>query len=233
MLSGFSFVYNGLKAGMPVRESIRATRDYVDEIVIVDAGSNDGTRELLESMPEVDRILDAEWGTDGGETLKRLHAMHIQCKNDIILHWEMDEVFDESLLINIQEGIVNYSHHWLVSRIQIEQNFQKVRWYPEYVHRVFTKGSVIKEGHTTDFHHMNDMPFLVNSGFLWDITNCFRDNFIDRIEQQAELRKDTETPEPNYLMVPLHCAHPVKLTREEVEQRLKEDHWTWTDTPRS
>ena len=74
MISGFTFIHNALKAGIPIRESIRAVEPHVDEIVVVDAQSNDGTRELLETLDV--RIIDAEWGVDGGETLKRLHAMH-------------------------------------------------------------------------------------------------------------------------------------------------------------
>ena len=230
MISGFSFVHNAIKGGYPIREAIRAVRPYVDEVVIVDAQSNDGTRELLEAIPEVDRILNAEWGNDGGETLKRLHAMHTECKGDTIIHFEADEVFDDWLIKEAaymirEDGIKNIMF-W---RLQVEQNFQRIRWYPELVHRVFPIGSVTKEGHTTNLKHGSLIPF--KNGYLWDITNCFRDNFIARVEQQAELRKNTETPEPNYMMVPLHFTHPVKLTREQAEERLKEPHWEWKNTP--
>ena len=177
MISGFTYVHNALHAGYPIREAIRAVRPYVDEMVVVDADSDDGTLELLGEMPEVDNVIQTEWGADAGETLKRLHAMHTLCKGDIIVHFEADEVFDSKLLDAIAEGVSTYSVDWLIPRLQVEQNFQRVRWYPEYVHRVFPKGlRTTKEGHTTFRHRRKEyIPYLEKSGFLWDVTNCSRD----------------------------------------------------------
>jgi len=225
MISGFTFIHNAINAGIPIRESINAVLPYVDELVVIDAESNDGTRELLETLDV--RIIDAEWGTDGGETLARLHAMHVECKHDTILHFEADEVFDESIVSHLKPNAEFYKN-CMVWRLQIEQNFQRIRWYPELVHRVFPKGSVKKVGHTTDF---ND-GFIFPDGFLWDVTNCFRDNWIDRIEQQAELRKDTETIGLEYRMVALHSNDGFEtFTKEEAIERLKQPHWTWKETP--
>lgn len=222
MISAFTFVHNAIKGGYPIREAIEAVRFYCDEIVVVDARSTDGTRELLNNLSV--RILDAEWGEDGGETLKRLHAMHTECEHDIILHFEADEVYDEKLLNEIKRTGSNDLRVW---RLQVEQNFQRIRWYPELVHRLFKKGSVTKEGHTTN----RPDGAVCSGGYLWDCTNCYRDNYFDRITQQSKLRKNTTTPDPMYLMVPKHCIQPVQLTREQAEEYLKEPHWTWTETP--
>jgi hypothetical protein len=231
MISGFTFVHNALHAGIPVREAIQAVRPYVDEVVVVDASSDDGTYDMLYDMPEVDDIIVAEWGTDAGATLARLHAMHIQCKGDIIVHFEADEVFDDSLIQYATSKITPYQKSFHVFRIQVEQNFQRIRWYPELVHRIFEKGTVSKVGHTTnapvEYGIKPEAAFNYYLGYLWDITNCFRDNFLNRIDQQAKLWDNQH----NYRMVPKHFNHPIEYTREEIGEMLQEPHWTWKTTP--
>jgi len=243
MISGFTFIHNAIKAGIPIRESINAVLPYVDEMVVIDAESNDGTRELLEQMGSEQavckkykitntpvRIIDAKWGTDGGETLKRLHAMNVECEGDTIVHFEADEVYDEGLLDNLLLHDEDIIHNYSFYRLQVEQNFQRIRWYPELVHRIFPRGTVEKVGHTTNSSGTIIDP---SHGFIWDVTNCFRDNWVDRVEQQAELRKDTETPYPNLMRVPLHFTQRFDLVdiHHGIKDSLKEDHWTWTETP--
>jgi len=224
MISGFTFAHNALHAGIPIREAIRAVRPYVDEMVVVDAASDDGTIEMLMKMDEVDRIIYAPWGTDAGETLARLHALHTECKGDVIVHFEADEVFDDSLIKYIASGTINWE--LAVYRIQVEQNFQRIRWYSELVHRVFMKGTVNKVGHTTDKHKFAAI-IPSSNGLLWDITNVFRDQFLARIDQQAELWNG----ESNYKMVPKHFNHPIEIGRGGIEAALLEPHWTFTHTP--
>ena len=220
MISGFTFVHNALSVGIPIRESINAVLPYVDELLVVDAQSTDGTKELVNNMVNV-RVIHTDWGTDAGETLARLHALHTECKYDTILHFEADEVYDYFLLNRIKSQL----HHksLAVYRIQVEQNFQRVRWYSELVHRVFKKGTVKKVGHTTDKH---DEAFAVNPefGLLWDVTNCFRDNYMDRIQQQAKLWNG----EPNQSFVPIHFKHS---TIDYPDNFLDQPHWTFKTTP--
>jgi len=64
-------------------------------------------------------------------------------------------------------------------------------------------------------------------GLLWDVTNCFRDNWLARVEQQARLWGG----EPNYCMVPLHANNDFKISREEAIKRLLEPHWEFKTTP--
>ena len=95
------------------------------------------------------------------------------------------------------------------------------------MHRVFPKGTVIKVGHTTNRHDSVTHTTSPEDGFLWDVTNCYRDNFLARIDQQAKLWGG----EPNYKCVPLHFNHPIDHTREEIEEILKEPHWTFKKSP--
>lgn len=209
-------------------EAVRAVWDIVDEVVIVNAESTDGTRDVLDELaswaPCPFRILYAKWGQEAGKTLARLHAMHDKCSGDIILAFEGDEVFDEDLARDVVMEIRTGRMDIAVWRIQVEQNFQRVRWYPKPVHRVFPRGSVAKIGETTDRHHeAYVMP--AEHGFLWDVTNCFRDNWLLRVKNQARLRKESL----NLLAVPEHVNEPVRV--EDVDKFLAEPHWTWTKSP--
>lgn len=224
IISGFSFIHDGLTGGYPFVEAINAVRPYVDEMVVVDMQSTDGTREVLQEMGV--RILDAPWSNRAGKTLALAHAMNVHCQGDMIVHFEADEVFDDGLIVNVVNMIKDGIQDIAVYRLQIEANFQRCRWHPEPVHRVFPRGSVRKEGHTTD-RHSEGVVMPVGYGFLWDCTNCFRDNWITRVKNQAELWNE----EPQYRMVPLHMTRPVSLSLREVEKELQEPHWTWQTTP--
>jgi hypothetical protein len=241
--SGFTFIHNALESGYPIVEAIRAVQPYVDEVVVVDMASTDGTRDLLERMGmqqvyDVARnhtvplkILDGEWGNAAGETLRLAHSQYIECAGDVIVHFEADEVFENRLIRSVMGYIkagVPETTNLAIHRLQIEQNFQRCRWYPEPVHRVFPRtGGAKKEGHTTDQH---DKAFVLmpKNGYLWDCTNCFRDNWFRRVEKQAELRG----AEPQYVMVPLHALQDAELSEAEAQFGIYgAKHWAWIETP--
>jgi len=244
-ISGFTFVHNAIESGYPIFEAMHAVKDYVDEIVIVDMESTDSTRAFLDlyaqgvkemknfmggGEPSI-RILDGKWGNQAGETLKKAHSLYKECSGDIILHFEADEVYDDRLLkdivrmANAHKPITDIAVH----RLQIEQNFQRCRWYPELVHRVFPRDSdTVKNGHTTN-RHSHTYNVGPHYGFLWDITNCFRDNWPNRVKKQAELWHNQ--PE-NYFRVPLHALQEPQLVGAcQIDKFLNEPHWTWKSTP--
>lgn len=231
-ISGFTFVHNALNGGYPVFEAMAVVLPYVDEMVVVDMASDDGTRELLDSVANSCtakniKIVDGEWWPGkAGRCLSYNHSLHEQyCNYDTIWHFEADEVYGADLVQSICKCYSHDVRDMAVMRIQLEQNFQRVRWYPEAVHRVFPRGSVAKSGHTTT-RHSNALPAIpVDFGMLWDITNCFRDNWIGRVEQQAELWGS----DPNALHVPLHVVHDHNI--KDLAVFLEQAHWTWTDCP--
>jgi hypothetical protein len=240
-ISGFTFVHNALVGGYPIVEAIHAVQPYVDEIVVINCASTDGTKDLLEKLVDISiydifgknkriplRVLDGEWGNEAGETLRQAHNKYIECAGDMIVHFEADEVYGDRLIRSIINHVKAGHDSLSVYRLQLEQNFQRCRWYPEPVHRVFSRLSgVRKKGHTTDQH---EKSFLLTekNGYLWDITNCFRDNWFDRVEAQAKLRNE----KPNYLITGHHCTWPVHLKEKDARQWVYSGkHWTWKHTP--
>lgn len=244
--SAFTFVHNAIDSGYPIVEAIGAVHPYVDEVVVADCQSTDDTWKLLEKLsetclengPVIDgvkscncppiKIIGGYWGTKAGETLKQAHRLYKKCSGDIIIHFEADEVYDDSLIQRIVSCIQAGYEDIAVFRLQLEQNFQRCRWYPEPVHRVFPrKSDTHKEGHTTN-RHEQAFQLMPKNGYLWDITNCFRDNWFERVKKQAQLRQS----EPQYLLTPLHILHKSEFSETAAQQLVKYGrHWIYTNTP--
>lgn len=229
-ISGFTFIHNALHGGYPIVEAIYAVLPYVDELLIVDMESTDGTSQVLSRLMEnysgKIRVVPGVW-TPGaaGRCLAAAHAMHEECQHEVVLHFEADEVFCRKLLDHVLSYIKAGVAMLNVPRIQVEQNFQRIREYVEYCNRVFVRGTVCKDGRTTDAHN-EAVDLDVESGYLWDCTNCFRDHWAGRIEQQAELWGEL----PQYRYVPRHFlskGHTVPC----VEDFLSEPQWTYRNTP--
>ncbi len=225
-INGFSFVHNAIDSGYPIIEAIEAVQFWVNNIYVVDMESTDTTRQVLSKLGV--NIIDGKWGNMGGEVLAEAHKLHLHCSGDVIIHFEADEIYPDSLLQEICYRIDVGQYDLAVWRLQLEQNFQRCRWYPESCHRVFRKGTVRKDGHTTDLHKLQDIPTIDSEyGYLWDITNVFRDNWLNRVDKQAELRREN----PNYLRVPLHVNGQRVLLKSNINWFLGQAHWEYKDTP--
>lgn len=225
-ISGFTFGHNLIDSGYPIIEAVEAIQDYVNEVVFVDMQSTDTTRQVVEALGC--RVIDGEWGNQAGETLAKAHALHCQCRYDTIWHFEADEVFDDDLAYAIWYSLTNggSDHNYTVYRLQVEQNFQRCRWYSELVHRVFRKGEVKKVGHTTDLHSGRRLS-IIEGGYLWDCTNIFRDNWLARVEKQAELWNE----EPKFRHVPEHFGLPIEIHQNQIQFLLTDKHWEFTTSP--
>lgn len=223
-ISGFTFIHNGLDGGFPFVEAIQAVRPYVDEVIAVDIESTDGTFNILDKL--CDKVLTSSW--DGRDTTPRAFLKHIECKGDIIIFFEADEVFDDNLLSEALWAIERGHDNIAVWRIQVEQNFQRVRQYPIPVHRIFPRGGGSYRIHPTN---LPDARFSIHilppsAGYLWDISNCFRDTWFQRKQNQSEI-----WGEPRSLMVAGHFTEPTEISKIEEEDRLNEAHWLWTSSP--
>ena len=227
-ISGFSFIHNAIHAGIPIVESIASVSNFVDEMVVVDLQSTDDTRKTLERLGCI--IVDGYWIPGGGDhnCLDVAFDLHNDwCKYDTILSFDADEVWSYELLNKIMIRLrISGCFNMAVARIQVEQNFQRIRMYPYYVHRIMNRGICKRIGQTTTMDHIAiKMP--IDDGYLWDCSNNYRDNWLNRVLQNAELYGG----EPNYMMVPYHFGMPVRLTEEEAVKCLHEPHWEWKSSP--
>ena len=76
--------------------TIRAVKDWVDEIVVVDSGSTDGTQALAEG--EGARVIFNTWPGFGQQ--KRFGEA--QCRNDWVINLDADEVVSAKLAAEVQ-----------------------------------------------------------------------------------------------------------------------------------
>lgn len=217
-LSAFTFAYNAIEGGMPIIEAIAAVRPYVDEILAVDCQSTDDTRRVLQAT--CDRVIDGPaW--EGRDIQHQVFEYHRECQGDVIVLFEADEVYSETLLSEIHWAIEKGHRDIGVHRIQIEQNFQRVREYPTPCYRVFPKGGGYYHKHPT---HCPDGVYVLppTAGYLWDCSNCFKYNWGIRRVNQAKVWGD-----PHTYAVARHFTEP----NQRMDGFFSQPHWDFTETP--
>lgn len=239
--SGFTFGHNLIESGYPIIEAIRAVAPSVREIVYVDMESTDNTNAVLMELCHQSDIpicvIQGKWEPTGDKCLAENYALHSECEYDTIFHFEADEVFDWSLCLEIDTCLAEGVEDIAVWRIQVGENWQRIRWYPHLVHRIFQKGAhkggfEIGGGHTTIEHFGGERNILAlepSAGFLWDCSTSHRDNFITRAKNQAWWWGH----EPIYRVVSEHFTTVYRGIHDEAAAReyLKEPHWTFPESP--
>lgn len=221
-LSGFTFIHNAIDNGLPVFEAVAQVQPFVDEMVVIDMGSTDRTGELLSKQGH--KVIRKPW-LPSRDLLNQYFSDHsLYCTGDIIIFFEGDEVFDTSLLNEVRRVIDTGVNNVAVYRLQVGQNFQRCRWYPISIHRVFPRGGGSYAAHPVLHPPMYEIQ--PEYGFVWDCSNCFRDNLENRRKTADQL-----WGQPRRLFVRNHFLDPVELSEDEERDMLNELHWTWKATP--
>ncbi len=122
---GFSFVKNGVKFDYPVVEAITSVLPLCDHFVVAVGDSNDGTRELIQSIgSEKIQIIDTVWDPAlkergrvlASETNKAFDAIPVGY--DWCFYIQGDEVIHEKYLpairLAMEENLDNKSVHGLI-----------------------------------------------------------------------------------------------------------------------
>lgn len=218
-ISAFTFGYNLIEGGYPIVQAIEAIRPYADEVVAVDCQSTDDTKRILKATCH--KIIDGpKW--EGRDIQHQVFELHKEfCRGDIIILFEADEVYDDQLLSEILWAIEKGHADIGVHRIQVEQNFQRVREYPTPCYRVFPKGGGYYHKHPT---YCPDNVYVLppTSGYLWDCSNNFRANWYTRQDNQSKVWGDT-----HMLGVARHFAE----TNIIASNFFSQPHWEYKSTP--
>lgn len=151
LISGLSFIRNGIALGYPFVEAIRSILPLVDEMVVVVGESTDGSREAIEAIgdPKI-RIIDSVWPpriTPKASVLTHqtnLGLLH--CRGDWVVYVQGNELFHERDLPKLRTMMTEHLDNPEVEGLLIERlvffgDYRHfIRTYPDrfkYVVRAF------------------------------------------------------------------------------------------------
>lgn len=98
-LSGYTHVLNAESQGFPYIESIESMLGFCDEVIVVEGGSKDGTREKLDALAAKDnrlQVMEREWDWDepGMDGMQKAFG-RAMCSGDFLWQQDADEVVAE------------------------------------------------------------------------------------------------------------------------------------------
>ncbi|MGQ0529248.1 MAG: glycosyltransferase, partial [Panacagrimonas sp.] len=151
LISGLSFIRNGVSLGYPFVEAIRSILPLVDEMVVVVGRSEDGTREAVEGIGDTKiRIIDSEWPTQirpkASVLAQQTNLGLMHCRGDWVVYVQGNELFHERDLPRMRELMTEHLQNpqvegLLVERLVFYGDYRHfVRFYPDrhkYVVRAF------------------------------------------------------------------------------------------------
>jgi glycosyltransferase involved in cell wall biosynthesis len=109
-----------------LQRCLDATRDYVDEIVLVDTGSRDDTRDI--GMQYADKVYDFEWIDDFAAA--RNYSLEQAC-GDWILVLDADELITAEDLAGVRELIARpQADVFLLRQLNYTNNTTELDWLP-------------------------------------------------------------------------------------------------------
>lgn len=204
MISGSTFIRNN-SAGFCLWESMASFLPLVDELIVIDLGSTDGTLEILRDIAQVNSKIKLYGGQFSCIDAKAFADAANQCvelwSNPVGIFWQADEIPHPKMLkllrYRIEQGVENLAF-W---RYQLKTNFQAMKWFPHPVHRLGRKGEYrsIGDGMNTDKVFGIDVCSTYDMGWFtkWgtmdqmtipveemvldvSMTGAFRDNIPER-----------------------------------------------------
>lgn len=124
-LTGITWAYNAISQDYCLGESVNSLKEFCDEVIVLDAGSTDGSDELVKSLQDkkTRAILcsNEEWKSQQGKwklsyfTNKAIE----QATSDFIYSQQADEVTHEACYDNIRRAIFNNYDGYLIKRLNL------------------------------------------------------------------------------------------------------------------
>ena len=143
-ISAFTLLTNATKFGYPFVESIKSWLPVVDELVIIDGGSTDGTLEMVKAIgDEKIRIIqdeDTKWEDDWSYSRmgKNFNRGYHECVGDIVIKFDADYILHEDAYKNADPRH-NFKENCRQAVIQNALTIGFVRWNFVLVDRYFFK----------------------------------------------------------------------------------------------
>ena len=114
LLSGFTFIRNGVTFDYPFRESLQSMLPLVDELIVAVGNSEDGTREAVTALgSDKIRILDTTWDeslrSEGRILAQQTNLALAETKNPWCLYLQGDEVLHEEDFRLIHNALDRYA----------------------------------------------------------------------------------------------------------------------------
>lgn len=255
-ISACVFVKDSVENPFMLWESVSQLIPLVDEYVIMDLGSTDGTLEILKDLAGKNPKIRLEHGHFDISRREKVFAdlanqLVGMAKHELVLHHQADEIFHENLVGELggafqllREGIPSDFRGLSFWRIQLENNFQTVKWYPHLINhfdlkeRLYYIGDGMSTNRTHDALVFSDFPsqdwqkvFKPNPSALpmhqmildVSMTGGFLDQIPERRRKHAPIWK--EPPEVIYLH-----GHAVNL-QEWYEREQQNPQWTANTSP--
>ena len=201
-LSGCMIIRNGVKLGYPFVEAVLCVIDHVDEMVIVDGESEDGTWEWLEQMAETcDKIKlsRSPWPTTrtGGRAIAEATNDALRrCKGTHILYVQADEIYPRRLLDGIRDRIAEGYDAAAVPFIHLRTSWWKVIVNPAYqatVRVIPNRPDVFSHGDGATFGGPlgRVAPPHIFSDHVYHVGWVYPANTIEKHRNHAELYQDS------------------------------------------
>ncbi|MBI5857669.1 MAG: glycosyltransferase family 2 protein [Sphingobacteriales bacterium] len=180
-ICGFTFVRNAVKFDYPIVESVKSLLPLVDEIIVLVGKSEDGTLELIRSIPsDKIKIHESVWDEslkEGGRVLavETDKAFALVPKDyDWAFYLQADEVLHEKDYPVILESSKKYMNHKKVQGLIFKYihffgSYDYVgnsrRWFPYEVRMIRPNQGIYSYRDAQGFRNKKDIKLLVkNSG---------------------------------------------------------------------
>lgn len=124
-IGGFLFVKDAIKYDYCITETINSLLEFCDQVAVLDAGSEDGTRELLCDMIDpkliVQFLIDNEWEERRGrEKLSYFQNMAVEMlTTDYQFLLQADEIVHEESYAAIREAVETGQEAFMCTRINL------------------------------------------------------------------------------------------------------------------
>lgn len=174
-LSACVFIRDNNEGAFCLFESMASYLHLVDEYVIFDLGSKDGTYNILQNIatknPKISLYQQVFPKQDASAFAILANDVVRATKNPYVFYHQADEIMHEALLKRFEDRLAAGDRDLSFWRVQYKYNFSDINWFPHLVHRCGEKGPKFyfaensEEGTNTDG---------MNTTRVWDAQICSR-----------------------------------------------------------